>query len=158
MRLSTLAGGLFALLALASTVASVVREVATGAGHRATDGIEAGWISGCAGLGLAVPGALVARKFPRNPVAWILGVSGLHWSFDGTCAAWVAYATAQDPRLPGVTISWWLYQRLGAALLFSLPLLLIFYPDGRPPTGRWRWAAFVSLGFTAVMPLTLLFA
>ncbi|MEV4517381.1 sensor histidine kinase [Dactylosporangium sp. NPDC049525] len=155
-RLPTLAGGLFALLALASTVASIVLEVALG-GQRATDGIEAGWISGLAGLGLAVPGALVARRFPRNPVAWILCVSGLHWSFDGTCAAWVAYATAQDPWLPGVTTAWWLYQRLGAALLFSLPLLLIFYPDGRPPAGRWRWAAFVSLGCTAIMPVTLLF-
>lgn len=156
-RLSTLAGGLFALLALASTVASIVLEVAIGAERRATDGIEAGWISGLAGLALAVPGALLARKVPRNPVAWILCVTGLHWSADGTCAAWVAYATAHDPWLPGVTITWWLYQRLGAALLFSLPLLLIFYPDGRPPAGRWRWASFISLGFTAILPVTLLF-
>ncbi|MEV0562898.1 sensor histidine kinase [Dactylosporangium sp. NPDC050588] len=156
-RLPTIAGGLFVLLALASTVISIVLEAAIGAERRATDGIEAGWISGLAGLALAVPGALLARKVPRNAVAWILCVTGLHWSSDGTFASWVAYATAHDPWLPGVTISWWLYQRLGAALLFSLPLLLIFYPDGRPPEGRWRWASFVSLGFTAVLPVTLLF-
>lgn len=157
LRLPTLAGGLFALLALAATVISIVLEVAIGAQRRATDGIEAGWISGLAGLALAVPGALLARKVPRNAVAWILCVTGLHWSADGTCAAWVAYATAHDPWLPGVAISWWLYQRLGAALLFSLPLLLIFYPDGRPPAGWWRWASYVSLGCTAILPVTLLF-
>ncbi|MDG6104091.1 sensor histidine kinase [Dactylosporangium aurantiacum] len=158
MRLTTLAGGLFALLALAATGTSIGLEVAIGAQRRATDGIEAGWISGVAGLALAVPGALLARKVPRNAVAWILCVTGLHWSADGTCAAWVAYATAHDPWLPGVSITWWLYQRLGAALLFSLPLLLIFYPDGRPPAGRgWRWASYVSLGCTAILPVTLLF-
>ncbi|MET7423238.1 sensor histidine kinase [Dactylosporangium sp. NPDC005555] len=157
MRLPTLAGGLFVLLTLASTVASIVLEVALGAGRRAADGIEAGWIPGLAGLALAVPGALLARKVPRNAVAWILCVTGLHWAADGTCASWASYATAQDPALPGATIAWWLYQRLGASLLFSLPLLLVFYPDGRPPAGRWRWAAYISLGCTAILPLTLLF-
>ncbi|GAA3204432.1 sensor histidine kinase [Dactylosporangium siamense] len=156
-RLPTLAGGLFVLLTLAATVASIVLEVALGADRRAADGVEPGWISGLAGLALAVPGALLVRKVPRNPVAWILCVTGLHWAADGTSAEWASYATAQDPWLPGATVTWWLYQRLGASLLFSLPLLLVFYPDGRPPAGRWRWAAYISLGCTAILPLTLLF-
>ncbi|GAB3824902.1 hypothetical protein GCM10027610_003910 [Dactylosporangium cerinum] len=156
-RLPTLAGGLFVLLTLGAMVASIVLEVALGADRRAADGVEPGWVSGLAGLALAVPGALLARTVPRNPVAWILCVTGLHWAADGTCAEWASYATAQDPWLPGATVTWWLYQRLGASLLFSLPLLLVFYPDGRPPAGRWRWAAYVSLGCTAILPLTLLF-
>ncbi|GAA3302922.1 hypothetical protein GCM10020218_099410 [Dactylosporangium vinaceum] len=53
--------------------------------------------------------------------------------------------------------AYWVYQRVGAGLLFSLPLLLVFYPDGRLPRGWWRWAAVGSLAATAVLPLTLLF-
>ncbi|WP_433059332.1 sensor histidine kinase [Dactylosporangium sp. CS-033363] len=152
-RVSTLAGGVFVVLTLAATVASVVLE----AGVPADDGLEAGWISGLAGLALAVPGGLLAYHVPRNAVAWILCASGLHWAIDGAAVAYVAHAVAQPPVEPGTAVAYWLYQRVGSALLFSLPLLLVFYPDGRLPRGWWRWASLASLAATAVLPLTLLF-
>jgi signal transduction histidine kinase len=68
---------------------------------------------------------------PRHPVAWVLCVTGLHWALDGTASSWLAHATAREPALPGAALSFWVYQRLGAALLLSLPLLLLLYPDGR---------------------------
>ncbi|WP_344619623.1 histidine kinase [Dactylosporangium salmoneum] len=156
-RASALAGGAFVALALAATIASVALEASIGAQRRASDGLEAGWISGLAGLALAVPGALLVRKVPRNAVAWILCATGLHWALDGVAVAWVAYATTKSPLPPGTVFAYWLYQRAGAGLLFSLPLVLVFYPDGRLPKGWWRWASIGSLGATAVLPLTLLF-
>ncbi|WP_433218498.1 histidine kinase [Dactylosporangium sp. CS-047395] len=152
-RVSTLVGGVFVVLTLAATGASVVLE----AGVPADDGLEAGWISGVAGLALAVPGGLLAYYVPRNAVAWILCASGLHWAVDGAAAAYVAHAIAAPPVEPGASLAYWLYQRVGSALLFSLPLLLVFYPDGRLPRGWWRWASVGSLAATAVLPLTLLF-
>ncbi|MGI5243617.1 sensor histidine kinase [Dactylosporangium sp. CA-139066] len=156
-RVSTLVGGAFVALTLAATVASVGLESSIGASRRAHDGLEAGWVSGLAGLALAVPGGLMMRRVPRNAVAWILCLSGLHWALDGTAVAWVAYATAQARMPAGAAEAYWVYQRVGAGLLLWLPLLLLCYPDGRLPRGRWRWAALASLGATAVLPLTLLF-
>jgi signal transduction histidine kinase len=156
-RVSTLVGGLFVALTLAATVTSVVLESRIGAERRAHDGLEAGWVSGLAGLALAVPGGLLVRRVPRNAVAWILCASGLHWAVDGAAVAWVAYSTAHPPIAAGTALAYWAYQRVGSALLFSLPLLLIFYPDGRMPRGWWRWACLASLGATAVLPATLLF-
>ncbi|MEU7869351.1 sensor histidine kinase [Dactylosporangium sp. NPDC049140] len=156
-RVSTLVGGVFVALTLAATAVSVVLEAGIGAHQRAADGLEAGWISGLAGLALAVPGGLLVYRVPRNAVAWILCASGLHWALDGAAVAYVAHAVAVPPVEPGTALAYWIYQRVGAGLLFSLPLLLVFYPDGRLPRGRWRWAALVSLGATAILPTTLLF-
>ncbi|MEV8512007.1 histidine kinase [Dactylosporangium sp. NPDC051484] len=156
-RVPTLVGGALVALAVAATVVSVALEIAIGAERRAHDGLEPGWVSGLAGLALAVPGGLLVQRVPRNAVAWILCASGLHWALDGAAVAWVAYATTQTPLPPGTALAYWVYQRVGAGLLFSLPLLLVFYPDGRLPRGWWRWAVLGSLGATAVLPLTLLF-
>jgi signal transduction histidine kinase len=156
-RVSTLVGGALVFLAVAATVCAAVLDLSISAEQRAGDGLESGWISGVVGLALAVPGGLLVRKVPRNAVAWILCATGLHWALNGAAVAWVAYAVTHDPVLPGTAFAYWLYQRVGAGLLFSLPLLLVFYPDGRLPTGRWRWAVFASLTATAVLPATLLF-
>ncbi|GAA0729027.1 sensor histidine kinase [Dactylosporangium roseum] len=156
-KVSTLVGGVFVVLTAAATGVSAVLELSVDAARRSSDGLEAGWIAGLTGLALAIPGGLLVRKAPRNAVSWILCVTGLHWAVDGTASSWVAYATTRHPTLPGAALAYWMYQRVGAGLLFSLPLLLVFYPDGRLPAGRWRWAVFGSLGATAVLPATLLF-
>ncbi|MET7395872.1 sensor histidine kinase [Dactylosporangium sp. NPDC005572] len=158
LTVSSLVAGLLVALTVASTVAAAALDLAIGAANRAADGLEAGWISGATGLALAIPGGLLVRRVPRNAVAWILCVTGLHWAVDGTASSWVAYSITQDHVLPGTELALWAYLRLGASLLFSLPLLLVFYPDGRLPSGRWRWAAIGSLGATAIMPVTILFA
>ncbi|MGW5671076.1 sensor histidine kinase [Micromonospora sp. NPDC003776] len=154
---ATATGAGFALAAVAATVIAAALDLSLGAEQRASDGLELGWVTGLAGLALAVPGALMLRRVPGNAVSWILCVTGLHWAVDGVAVSWVAYATARDPVAPGADLAYWIYQRAGAWLLFSLPLLLLFYPDGRLPTGRWRWAALGSLATTAVLPLSLLF-
>jgi signal transduction histidine kinase len=48
--------------------------------------------------------------------------------------------------------------RLGAWLLLGLPLLLLLYPDGRLPAGRWRTVSIASLACVALLPVLLLVA
>ena len=144
------------LIAVAATLAAAVLDASVPSAHRTDVELDPGWISGIPGLALAVPGALLLRRFPRHPVAWVLCVTGLHWTLDGTAASWLAYATVVQPARPGAAVAFWIFQRLGATLLLSLPLLLLLYPDGRLPAGRWRGAALISVAATALLPVVLL--
>ncbi|WP_336922803.1 sensor histidine kinase [Aquipuribacter sp. SD81] len=122
---------------------------------------DVGWTAGVSGTLLAGAGALVLRTSWRHTLGWVLLVMGVHWAVDGLAAAWLVHAvepaaTGGEP-LPGAGLAYWVYQRLGASLLLTLPLVLLLFPDGRLPEGhRWRTASLVSLGLTALLPLTLL--
>lgn len=144
------------LLTVAALGTAAVLDARVGTAHRAAAGLEPGWHAGLAGLALCLPGALLLRRLPRHPVAWVLGVTGAHWAVDGAASSWLAYATTREPALPGAALSFWIYQRLGAWLLLALPLVLLLYPEGRLPTGRWRVASLLSLGATVLLPLVLL--
>ena len=87
-------------------------------------------------------GALVARSSPRNPIGWLLlwvGLAVALWMFG------LAYAQiGLDPgeaigELPGaVAVAWIAVLALPAATPVVLPLFLLFFPDGRLRSRRWR--------------------
>ncbi|MET9338072.1 sensor histidine kinase [Nonomuraea sp. NPDC003804] len=120
---------------------------------------EAGWPSALAGLAQAVPGALLLRRLPRHPVAWVLTLSGLAWALNGFLGAWAVHAIYVSPGAPWAAFAYWFYARFGAALLIGLPLLILLFPDGRLPSGRvWRWLSAASLALTALLPAVWAFA
>jgi hypothetical protein len=155
-RVPTAAAVAVVVVGLAGTVAAAVLDALVSPAHRAATELDLGWTAGVSGLALALPGALLLALFPRHPIAWVLSITGLHWIVDGAAASWLAYATARRPALPGAELAFWFFQRVGALLLLSLPLVLLLYPNGRLPGGRWRIAALASLASTALLPLVLL--
>ncbi|GAA1992193.1 hypothetical protein GCM10009817_37930 [Terrabacter lapilli] len=121
-------------------------------------GLEAGWVGALAGLAQLVPGLLLLWRLPRHPIAWVLVGSGAAWVVDSFCASWTAYAVYTRPGLPGASATFYVYQRLGAALLLGLPVLLLLFPDGRLPRARgWRRASVASIALTALLPVVLAF-
>ena len=140
--------------AVAVLVAATLLDLRVPARHRELTGTDMMWTVGLPGLGLLVPGAIMLRRLPRHPVTWLLIGSGLHWIADGAAASWLAYATLND--LPGASAAFWIYNRLGAALLIWLSLLLLIYPSGRLPPGRWRVIAYAGLALVSVAPLATL--
>lgn len=121
-------------------------------------GLEAGWVGALAGLAQLVPGLLLLLLLPRHPIAWVLVGSGAAWVLDSFCASWTAYAVYTRPGLPGASATFYVYQRLGAALLLGLPVLLLLFPDGRLPRARgWRRASVASIALTALLPVVLAF-
>ncbi|WP_170201659.1 sensor histidine kinase [Actinocorallia herbida] len=142
--------------ALACTVATAVLELRNaGAEVPPNTGVDGTSLpASLCGLVQAVSAALLLRRLPRHPVAWVLMVSGLHWALNGLAGAWIVHGVYVDPGAPGVAAAFWLYTRLGAALLLGLPLLLLIFPDGRLPAARfWRVLSAVGLGLTALLPV-----
>jgi len=152
---ATIAAAGVVVLAVGLIVAATVLDLQVPAAHRRLTQIDMAWTAGIPGLGLCLPGAILLRRFPRHPVSWLLCGSGVHWCFDGAAASWLAYATLE--HRPGAAAAFWIYQRFGAALLIWLPLLLLIYPTGHFPGGRWRIAAYASVAASSLLPVVTLF-
>jgi hypothetical protein len=112
-------------------------------------------------VAFSVVGALVASRRPGNPIGWIFCAAALFQGLSISGYEYATYALLTEPgSLPlGAEASWlgqWIWAPgLGLILVF-LPLL---FPDGRPPSRRWRpvaWLGGLSIGLNFVMAVILL--
>ena len=107
-------------------------------------------------LALAFPlaGALVASRRRRNPVEWVFLAGGLS-AAAFLCEQYAVYAIHVEPgRLGGGTWAAWLSTWAWApGYLAALTLLPLLFPDGRPPSPRWRpvmWAVAAGIAVTTL--------
>jgi signal transduction histidine kinase len=152
------AGTVAILVAGTACAAAFLLDLQVPGSHRDELDLVRGGPDALAGLVLAAAGAWVLHHLPRHPLGWLMAGFGAWWAVDSVAASWLAYATLEQPPLPGSSVAFWVFQRLGSWLLLLLPLVLLLYPDGTLPRGRWRVAALVSLSSTALLPVCLLFA
>jgi hypothetical protein len=92
-------------------------------------------------------GGVLIHLRPRNPIGWILLVSGL---FQVTNLAADAYATRAltDPDESlhlGVPMAWLASWTWPPSLLLPMLVLPALYPTGRPESRYWRWHVRASL-------------
>lgn len=103
-------------------------------------------------LGFSVVGSYLAYRLPRNPVGWILTGFGFWFTLGIVLEDAVASA-----RVSGSMLEWfawtmsWTWVVSGALVAVYLPLT---FPDGRLPSGSWRWLPWVA-GFAVA---TIFFA
>jgi hypothetical protein len=112
-------------------------------------------------VAFSVVGALVASHRPGNPIGWIFCAAALFQGLSVCGYEYATYALLTEPgSLPlGAEASWlaqWVWAPgLGLILVF-LPLL---FPDGRPPSRRWRpvaWLGGLSIALNFVSAVILL--
>jgi hypothetical protein len=91
-------------------------------------------------LPLALVGALLIARIPRNPVGWLLGLSGLLFALTFTLGAygWAALIR-ESGRLPGGELASAIASASFPPALGCAVLLLLFFPSGRGLGGRWTW-------------------
>ncbi|GAA2734787.1 hypothetical protein GCM10010439_57960 [Actinocorallia aurantiaca] len=115
------------------------------------------WGSAGAGLALLLPGALLAFRLPRHWLAWLLTLCGTSSLLASFGAVYAPYSLlAHDGALPLTGLFVFTGSRFGPVIHFAIPALLVLFPTGRPPAGRWRIPALVSLVCMSVAILYIL--
>ncbi len=101
-------------------------------------------------------GFLIVRRQPRNWAGWIFLITGAPFPLLTLGQALVILGLKADPGSVPLVGLW---ATLGEYALYPialLPLLFLLYPDGHPPSRRWRWAVAGLVGGTAVAILGFL--
>ena len=93
----------------------------------------------------AITGALIVSRQPRNSAGWIFCIGAVSITLNVSALVYVVYSVriASNP-LPGQDFVA-LIGEYSFALVALIPLLVLLFPDGRPPSPRWRWATWTLL-------------
>jgi len=110
------------------------------------------------GLGIAafgLVGALLLYRRPGHRLGWLLAGIGILALLGGSANEYVLAVTraggpASDLVAWLVWLSNWFWWPVVGGVFVFLPLL---FPDGRPPTPRWRWVLII--GMLAILGLVL---
>ena len=92
-------------------------------------------------IGLPIVGAVIASSRPRHPVGWLmLAIGGsIALGVAGVIYAQGTVEFTQLGPLPGAVWVLWATQALFIPGFSLVPLLLLVFPSGRPPSIRWLW-------------------
>jgi len=101
-------------------------------------------------LALAVPGVVVARRQPTNPIGWVLiGIgAGLAFYVDVEAYAVLDYHFHHG-GLPFGPAAVLVASNLWSGLFLGLPLVILLFPDGRL-SRRWRMVLWAYLAVAAL--------
>jgi hypothetical protein len=98
-------------------------------------------------LSFATVGALVASRQPGNPIGWIFCALGFLTPLAALGEEYALYALVTRPStLPGAEVMVWIAVWVGGPTMISLlALVFLLFPNGRPPSRRWRPLIWVNL-------------
>jgi hypothetical protein len=103
-------------------------------------------------------GAVIAARRPGNAVGWSLSAIALALGVTFAGQSYADYTLVADPgSLPGGTVAVWLSLWTPVLALIAATFFCLLFPDGRPPSHRWRWVGRLALmgGVLLVLGLSL---
>jgi hypothetical protein len=91
-------------------------------------------------VGFSTLGAVVTPRFPPgNPIGWLFCAIGLVAAMLLFSGEYAAYSLVARPgSLPGGDVAAWIASWLWVGHVGLFVFLGLLFPDGRPPTPRWR--------------------
>jgi hypothetical protein len=99
-------------------------------------------------------GAVVALRRPANPIGWIFCGMGVCLALVSAAYGYADYGLYGGGNVPAAVYAGWLTSWLFILPVFVAPCFVLFlFPDGRPPSPRWRTVLwfFVALAGGAVL-------
>ena len=115
--------------------------------------VGADLMRGLAGsLGFGVLGGLVAGRRPRLPLGWLMLAAGVSTAVSSSLDALAYWALGRGDGGLAEAAYWFAGWTWAPGYLLPVTLVLLLFPDGRPPSRRWR--AVVPLSWTVVVMAT----
>jgi hypothetical protein len=109
-----------------------------------------------AAVSAATVGAVLAGRRPRHPVGWLLLAFALCLAANGVAGGYAPYGLQVRPgALPAAAWMAMYYPATALAAFACLGLVLLLTPTGSPPSPRWRWWAWLTVGAPAVLLLAM---
>ena len=98
-------------------------------------------------VGFSTVGAvIVPRSSPKNSIGWLFCVMGLSFGVLSFSGEYAIYALLVAPgSLPAGEAAAWILSWSWVLCLGLVVFMCLLFPDGRLPSRRWRWFAWLSL-------------
>ena len=111
-------------------------------------------ISLAAPVVFAIVAALIVSRQPRNTIGWVLMVPVGLYVVGGPIESYIERLAPSSPE-PTVPLLLMLWFNSWNWLLLIFPLLYIplLFPNGRPPTPRWRWVSVAAIAWATLFVL-----
>ena len=108
-------------------------------------------------------GLLILSRRPQHPIGWLFCGAGLAGGLDHFFGEYAIYALQARPdSLLGGEVSAWIVSWMWVPFNALLVYVALLYPDGRPPSKRWRpvaWligiAVVVTVAVEALLPIAV---
>jgi two-component system, NarL family, sensor kinase len=106
-------------------------------------------------LVFATVGTLIASQRATNPIGWLFCAGTLLWAAGQLMLEYAVYTliTVPDRSPGGAWMAWLGSWAQGAGFLLVLTFPLLFFPDGRLPSPRWRPVAWLAVSDLALFTL-----
>jgi hypothetical protein len=107
----------------------------------------------------AIVAALIVSRQPRNTIGWLLTLVVGAFLVGEPLENYIDHvapssSTSTVPLLIAIWFSNWGW----LLLLFPLLLILLLFPNGQPPTARWRWVSVASIAWATLFVLMVTFS
>ena len=100
-------------------------------------------------------GLLILDRRPQHPIGWLFCGAGLAAALDHFFGEYAIYALQSQPNsLPAGEVSAWIVSWLWVPFNALLVYVALLFPDGRPPSKRWRLVAWL-VGIAVVVGATV---
>jgi len=154
-RRSRIAWSVCAISVLATSAAVVLEGVNRGL-IAVTENTGINYVAVVMGIAFSWVGALITSRFYRHTVGLILSIVGFTSAVNVFAIAYSTYVLVARPgALPGGVFMAWLSAWSWAPGVELLPLLLLFFPNGRLLSPRWRVAAWSVWVITPIVIVIL---
>ena len=95
-------------------------------------------------------GVIIVSRQPGNWAGWLFVVTGAPFPLLTLAQALVVYELKAEPGSVPLIGLWTTLGEYSLYPIALIPLLFLLYPDGHPPSPRWRWAVRGLVGGTAL--------
>jgi hypothetical protein len=97
-------------------------------------------------VSFSIIGAIIASRLPANPVGWLFCAAASIAAVAHLSAEYALYALVARPgSLPTGEALAWLASWVWIPYVGCIVLSLLLFPNGRLPSSRWRWLAWLSV-------------